>query len=320
MLELLIPILITVLVTLITTRWTINASKEKGFVGVDVNKLEKPKVPLLGGIGILAGFVGGNFALIVIDQKFTGIITAVLVSSLIIGFIGMLDDVFNLKQSLRAVTPVFASVPLAIYSVGHSTISIPFIGPVNFGLLYYILIIPAALTITSNAFNMLEGLNGLGVGMGIIMALTLTLLGLRGKGVTFVSGEMALILAVSLLTFLYFNKYPAKIFLGNIGTYLIGSAIGAIGISGYFLTALAFLFIPYVIEFILKARTKFKGVSFGNVNEDGTLSWTEYPNSITHVIMKMGRFKEYQIVAIIWGIEIIMAILAFIFQITVIKL
>ncbi|MEM4077281.1 MAG: UDP-N-acetylglucosamine--dolichyl-phosphate N-acetylglucosaminephosphotransferase, partial [Metallosphaera sp.] len=75
--ELLIPILITVLVTLITTRWTINASKEKGFVGVDVNKLEKPKVPILGGIGILAGFVGGNFALIVIDQKFTGIITAV---------------------------------------------------------------------------------------------------------------------------------------------------------------------------------------------------------------------------------------------------
>ncbi|WP_238024921.1 MraY family glycosyltransferase [Metallosphaera javensis (ex Hofmann et al. 2022)] len=295
-------------------------SKRSGFVGKDVNKPDKPEIPVLGGIGILAGLVAGDFALLAIDQEYAGIITAVLLSSLIIGFIGLLDDVLNLRQSIRALTPIFASVPLAIYSIGHSTISIPFVGPVNFGIFYYIIIVPAALTIASNAFNMLEGLNGLGTGMGLIMAMALTVIGLRGSGVTAEAGDMAMILAVVLASFLYFNKYPAKVFLGNIGTYLIGSAIGSIGISGYMLTALAFLYFPYVLEFILKARTKFKGVSFGQVNPDGTLTWSGSPNSLTHVVMKLGRFREYQVVAVLWSVEIVMAVLAVIFQTTVIRI
>lgn len=320
MLDVVLPLIIAFAVTILTTKWVIGISKARGFVGKDVNKLDKPEVPVLGGIGILAGLVAGNFALLAIDQEYAGIITAVLLSSLIIGFIGLLDDVLNLKQSVRALTPVFASVPLAIYSIGHSIISIPFIGPVNFGLFYYVIIIPAALTIASNAFNMLEGLNGLGTGMGLIMALALAVIGLRGVGVTAEAGDMALILAVVLAAFLYFNKYPAKVFLGNIGTYLIGSAIGSIGISGYMLTALAFLYLPYVLEFILKARTRFKGVSFGQVNSDGTLTWNGSPNSLTHVVMKLGRFREYQIVVLIWGIEIVMAVLAVVFQTTVIRI
>ncbi|AWR99605.1 MraY family glycosyltransferase [Metallosphaera hakonensis] len=320
MLDIVLSSIVALLVTVITTKWIINVSYSRGFVGKDVNKLNKPDVPILGGIGILAGFVAGNFALLIVDQEYAQIITAVLLSSLIIGFIGLLDDVLNLKQSVRATTPIFASVPLAIYSVGHSVISIPFVGLVNFGILYYILIIPGALTIASNAFNMLEGLNGLGTGMGLIMAVTLAVIGLRGKGVTSEAGDMALIMAVVLAAFLYFNKYPAKTFLGNIGTYLVGSAIGSIGISGYMLTALAFLYIPYVIEFVLKAKTGFKGVSFGKVNPDGTLTWYSTPNSLTHVVMKMAKMKEYQIVEVIWAIEIIMAILAYVFQTTIIKI
>lgn len=316
----LLPLIVAFIVTILTTKWVMGVSKRSGFVGKDVNKPDKPEIPVLGGIGILAGLVAGDFALLAIDQEYAGIITAVLLSSLIIGFIGLLDDVLNLRQSIRALTPIFASVPLAIYSIGHSTISIPFVGPVNFGIFYYIIIVPAALTIASNAFNMLEGLNGLGTGMGLIMAMALTVIGLRGSGVTAEAGDMAMILAVVLASFLYFNKYPAKVFLGNIGTYLIGSAIGSIGISGYMLTALAFLYFPYVLEFILKARTKFKGVSFGQVNPDGTLTWSGSPNSLTHVVMKLGRFREYQVVAVLWSVEIVMAVLAVIFQTTVIRI
>ncbi|MCG3108008.1 Phospho-N-acetylmuramoyl-pentapeptide-transferase [Metallosphaera sp. J1] len=320
MLDVLLPLIVAFIVTILTTKWVMGVSKRSGFVGKDVNKPDKPEIPVLGGIGILAGLVAGDFALLAIDQEYAGIITAVLLSSLIIGFIGLLDDVLNLRQSIRALTPIFASVPLAIYSIGHSTISIPFVGPVNFGIFYYIIIVPAALTIASNAFNMLEGLNGLGTGMGLIMAMALTVIGLRGSGVTAEAGDMAMILAVVLASFLYFNKYPAKVFLGNIGTYLIGSAIGSIGISGYMLTALAFLYFPYVLEFILKARTKFKGVSFGQVNPDGTLTWSGSPNSLTHVVMKLGRFREYQVVAVLWSVEIVMAVLAVIFQTTVIRI
>ncbi|QKR00999.1 UDP-N-acetylglucosamine--dolichyl-phosphate N-acetylglucosaminephosphotransferase [Metallosphaera tengchongensis] len=318
--DVIIPVVVAIVVTFLSTKWVIKASANRGLVGKDVNKPDKPEVPILGGVGILSGFIAGNFALLVLDQEFAGIITSVLLSSLIIGFLGLLDDILNLKQSARAVMPIFASVPLAIYSVGHSVISIPFVGLVNFGLLYYVLIIPMSLTISSNAFNMLEGLNGLGTGMGLIMASTLAVIGLTRAGVTAEAGEIALILAVVLAVFLYFNKYPAKAFLGNIGTYLIGAAIGSIGISGYMYTALAVLYLPYVAEFILKARTKFKGVSFGKVGSDGALYWDTIPNSLTHVVMKMGKFREYQIVVVLWSVEIIFAVLAYVLQTVVIRI
>jgi len=308
-----LPLIISVIVTFITTKWIISTAKAKGFVGKDVNKRSKPEVPSLGGIGIVAGFIAGCLTLLGIfkDQR---VIAPILLTSLIIGFLGLLDDIFNIRQSIRAVLPIFASVPLSIYSIGHSTINIPFIGIVDFGIWYYVVIIPAAITIASNAFNMLEGLNGLGAGLGIIMASAFVIIGLNSRGATYLAGILSLILIFTLLTFLYFNFYPAKVFPGNIGTYFIGAVIGAIGIAGFMLTALAILYIPYVIEFILKARTKFKGVSFGDPDENEILHWDSFPHSLTHVIMKLGRFKEYEVVIILWLIEIMFAVLAILLQ------
>ena len=324
--SIIVSALIGYLVTYITTSWVIKISKARGFVGKDINKPDKPEIPVLGGIGIVAGFVAGSFSyLLITDAKpdkdeIESVVVAVLLSSLLIGYLGILDDVLNLRQSIRAFTPVFASVPLILYSSGHSAISVPFFGVINFGIFFYIIILPASLTIAANAFNMLEGLNGLGAGMGIIMASALAYIGLRSNGPSFYAGILALILAFVLFSFLLFNKYPAKVFPGNIGTYFIGSVIGSIGIAGYMYTALFFLYIPYAVEFFLKARTKFKGVSFGKVSPEGYLYWDEKPNSLTHVVMKLGKFKEYQVVAILWGIEIIFAILAVFFQETVVKI
>ncbi|BFH72462.1 UDP-N-acetylglucosamine--dolichyl-phosphate N-acetylglucosaminephosphotransferase [Sulfurisphaera javensis] len=321
-----ISAIIGYLITYIVTKWIINISKAKGFVGKDINKLDKPEIPVLGGISIVAGFVSGSFAYLIFTDRSNAsetiekVIISVLLSSLLIGYLGILDDIFSLRQSIRAFLPVFASVPLILYSSGHSIISIPFFGEVDFGIFFYILILPAVLTITANAFNMLEGLNGLGAGMGLIMASALAYIGLRSDGPSFYAGILALILAFVLLAFLLFNKYPAKVFPGNIGTYFIGSVIGSIGIAGFMYTALFFLYIPYAIEFILKARTKFKGVSFGKVSPEGYLYWDEKPNSLTHIVMKMGKFKEYQVVAILWGIELIFAILAIIFQTITIRI
>ncbi len=318
--ELIIPPIVAFILTFISTRWIIGIAKSRGFLGKDVNKPDKPEVAQLGGVGIVTGFVAGAFTLLLLDGNYTRVIIPVLLSSLLIAYLGLLDDVLNLRQSVRAILPAFASVPLIIYSSGHSTISIPFIGPINFGIFFYVIIIPASLTIASNAFNMLEGLNGLGAGMGAIMSLALFIASIKSGGFTVVAGYMALILAISLIAFLYYNKYPAKVFIGNIGTYFVGSVIGSIGIAGYMYTALFILYLPYVLEFVLKARTKFKGVSFGKVEKDGTLTWDGKPQSLTHIIMKRGRFKEYQIVAIIWLIEVVFAILAVYLQTTIIVL
>ncbi|AAY79520.1 MraY family glycosyltransferase [Sulfolobus acidocaldarius] len=318
LLGILLSVIVGFVVTLISTKWVIGLCKKRGFTGKDINKLTKDDVPVLGGIGIVAGFVAGSFTFLLTSYNLSpgieNVVVSILLSSLIIGFLGLLDDIFNISQATRAFLPIFASIPLILYSVGHTIISIPFLGKVNFGILFYIIILPATLTITANAFNMLEGLNGLGAGMGLIMALALAYIGLKSGGTSFYAGIVSIILASVLFGFLIFNFYPAKTFPGNIGTYFIGSVIGSIGISGYMYTALFFLYLPYVIEFVLKAKTRFKGVSFGKIDDQGYLHWDSKPNSLTHIVMRIGKFKEYHIVLIIWGIEILFAILAVVFQ------
>ena len=55
----------------------------------------------------------------------------------------------------------------------------------------------------------------------------------------------------------------------------------------------------YFLELILKARARFRSQSFGEIQEDGTLAYKKPASSITHLIMKAGRFTEWQIVLII---------------------
>jgi len=318
LLEVAIPSLVGFIVAIISTLWIIKTSSDRGLVGKDVNKPNKPEVPLLGGVATVSGFVAGSFTLLALNFSLAPLVEPILLSSLIVGFLGVLDDLLNIRQSLRAFTPIFAAVPVALASLGHSTISVPFLGPVNFGIFYYVLIVPIALTITSNAFNMLEGLNGLSAGMGIVMAAAFAFIGLRGSGYPFVAGLLSLILISCLLGFLVFNRYPARVFPGNVGTYFIGALLGALGISGYMLTALVILYIPYVVEFLLKARTRFKGISFGIPQQDGTLVWSGKPQSLTHVVMKVGRLKEPQVVGLLWVMEALFAVLAVVLQTTVI--
>ena len=318
LLEVAIPSLVGFIVAIISTLWIIKTSSDRGLVGKDVNKPNKPEVPLLGGVATVAGFVAGSFTLLALNFSLAPLVEPILLSSLLVGFLGVLDDLLNIRQSLRAFTPIFAAVPVALASLGHSTISVPFLGPVNFGIFYYVLIVPIALTITSNAFNMLEGLNGLSAGMGIVMAAAFAFIGLRGSGYPFVAGLLSLILISCLLGFLVFNRYPARVFPGNVGTYFIGALLGALGISGYMLTALVILYIPYVVEFLLKARTRFKGISFGIPQQDGTLVWSGKPQSLTHVVMKVGRLKEPQVVGLLWVMEALFAVLAVVLQTTVI--
>jgi len=315
--DFLIPLAISFIVSVFSTKFVIIKLKERGMMAPDVNKPEKPLIPTPGGSSIVMGFIAGLLyillqfnRLIPISRIIIETTYSVLLSSLLLAFLGLIDDFLSLSQKIRAFLPIFASIPLILSSVGHSTLRIPFMGNIDFGIWYYIIIIPFTLTISSNAFNMLEGLNGLATGMGIIMSTTLAIVGIiEGNIFSNIGTLFSLSLLGSLIGFFLYNKYPSKVFIGNIGTYFIGATIGSIGITGFMLSSLFFLYIPYAVEFFLKARTKFKGVCFGKV-DSGYLIWDESPQSLTHIVMKMGKFKEYEIVSILWIVETIFSILA----------
>ena len=286
--------------------------RKSGIVGHDMNKKSHPELPSLGGIAITAGFV---FAMLLNVAAYKNIqLLAAMTTILVITIIGLVDDLFDTSQRTKAILPMLAAMPLMAVNAGRASMSLPFIGPVQLGILYPLVLLPIGITGAANAVNMLAGLNGLEAGMGIVMHATVLVTSLAIMAVHPEAIWSALISASilgALLAFLRYNWYPAKVFIGDVGTLSIGGALAVAVILGNMEKLGLILIIPYLFELGLKAATKFKGQSFGFETEDGKLD-SKSVNSLTHVVMKAGRFTEPQVVLILIGVEAVFGLLGLI--------
>ena len=199
-------------------------------------------------------------------------------------------------------------LPLIVIEEGSVFMKFPFFGNINFGLLYTLVIIPLEVTIAANAVNMLAGFNGLEVGMGIIAVGSLAIIAyLLGK----ITVLVILLAALgALLAALHFNWFPAKILVGDVGTLSIGAIIAVAVIMGNFEIVGVILLIPYIIDFIIKAKNRFP-YSFG-VYRGGKLYCPEGgPVGLGQLIMKMcGGISERNLVLVLMGIEAVCGVVA----------
>ncbi len=126
----------------------------------------------------------------------------------------MADDLLGwrtgIRQSKKVLLTFLIPVPLMVINAGQSVMAFPFLGTIDIGLLYPLLIIPIGMIGAPNAFNILAGYNGLEAGMGIVILSTLGLIA-YSTGNT-VAAVIAVTTISALLALLYFNKYPAKVF------------------------------------------------------------------------------------------------------------
>jgi UDP-N-acetylglucosamine--dolichyl-phosphate N-acetylglucosaminephosphotransferase len=247
-----------------------------GIVGTDVNKKSQPKIAEMGGLAIVMGAIG-SLLLAIALRTFFGYqfalveMLATMLTMAIIALIGTFDDLFDMRKDVKALLPMVAALPLvAVAAAGSTTIGLPLFGPVDFGVLYIIILIPLGVTVSSNLTNMLAGFNGMEAGMGaVIFAATLLLAVANG------SVEMALISASmlgALLAFLRFNWFPARVFIGDIGTLLIGAALASAVIIGNLESAGAILVLPYLADFFIKSMNRFPSKEWWGVpDESGRL-------------------------------------------------
>jgi UDP-N-acetylglucosamine--dolichyl-phosphate N-acetylglucosaminephosphotransferase len=215
-------------------------------------------------------------------------------------FVGILDDIIDIRQRAKAILPFLFSIPLGTV-IRDTTLWFPYIGTVNFGI-FIILIIPLGVTCASNTLNMLEGFNGLGTGLSIIISSTLIIIAM----ITGDTSSLFLLVPLlgTLISFLWFNKYPAKIFPGDTLTLFAGATIGCAAIIGNMKTLGAILFIPMIIEFFLKLRSKFKAENFGIPDNHGYLNHKGKIYSLSHIVMKKLKLKEWQLVMFFWMVEL----------------
>ncbi|MDO8624520.1 MAG: hypothetical protein Q7R47_00400, partial [Candidatus Diapherotrites archaeon] len=208
-------------------------------------------------------------------------------------------------QYQHALFPIFAALPLMAVKAGTTIVSIPLLGPVDFGLAYALVLIPIGVTGATNATNMLAGLNGLEAGLGVVLSATMLLLSVLTN-----QPEAAVICAAmlgALVGFLKYNWFPAKIFPGDATTLMIGASMAVAVILGNMEKIGLFLFALFFVEFLLKARSRFQSESFGSIRTDGILAPPQKIGSLTHLVMSRGRFTEKQAVLIILAIQVLVA-------------
>ena len=308
-----IALIVSFITTFMTVPWLIKKLRERGLVGVDLNKYHKPKIPEMGGLAVVIGFIAGVSTLLVINELANlddnkdefPLLAAPLLAVVGAALGGIMDDLFHLRQRAKAVIPFLFAIPVGVYIADKTTLSFIFF-TVDFGV-FMMLIAPFGVTCAANAGNMLEGFNGLGVGLGIIITVTLII-------ISFLLDVMDSLLLLfpllgSLLAFLWFNRYPARIFPGDTLTLFMGATIACAAIIGDLKSIGAILFIPMIIEFFLKLRGHFKGENYGTPDEDGYLSYKGKIESLTHLIMKTRKVKEQHLVWILWGIEGLLCII-----------
>ena len=323
--------LLAVVCSFFLTKNLIPFFKRNNIIALDLHKKEKPKLANSGGVPVSVSMMFGLMFFIAIQTFIFGatnqsvyLFSAVL-TIIIITLIGFFDDlnrneVIEGKRKIRKglkkwQKPIFtapAAIPLMVVSAGVTSMAIPLIGSVNFGILYPLLLIPIGVIGAANAVNLLGGFNGSEAGMGIVYCLSLGLYAILNDKI--VSAAIFLSCAGALISFLKFNFYPAKILSGDSLTYCLGAVVASGVIVGNMERAGIIALTPFMIEFLLKLTSRFKASCLGKLRKDGKLDppYGKKIYSITHIIMNLGHFSERQVTIILILIEVFFSLLVFI--------
>lgn len=216
-----------VLISFILTRVFLSKLREKGFVGVDVFKLDRPKIPTLGGIPLLFSYIimlslFYFFGFIPVD-----IYAVVVLVSFLSAYIGLLDDLLDLPGYFKPVACLICGLPIILFGTYVPRLSFPL--DVGFRITYiYILLILLGISVSANTVNMFDVINGSAL-VGTLITLVTIIISAWVLHPDF-NLYPALILLVVLLGFLPFNIYPSRIFIGNVGSLLMGSQLALYGI------------------------------------------------------------------------------------------
>ncbi len=305
---------ISFLVTYVFAYIIIPRLKRFNITGKDINKPGQPEVAEMGGIAIVAGFTAGVLLAVFLNTFFAFEFNlihmlAALIAIHTVAFIGIVDDLLDLPQWIKALLPLFAAIPLvAVEAAGSTALIIPFIGVIDLGIIYTLLLIPLGIAVASNLTNMLAGFNGMESGMGIVIFAAMTILAIATGAIETLIISLAMLGA--LIGFFLHNKYPARAFPGDVGNLTIGAALASSVIIGNLEAAGALLLIPYVIDFFIKLANRFPSKNWWGIYKDGKLYPVENKvRGLAQLIMKRANgISEKNLTRTFIVIEIVVAV------------
>ncbi|HEV3326810.1 MAG TPA: MraY family glycosyltransferase [Puia sp.] len=220
MFDVLLSIAISFTITFLAIPAVINvAEMKKLFDMPDARKVHHSPITPLGGLGIFAGFIFG--CLLTIHFNEYPEIQYFIAASLVIFFLGLKDDILVISPIKKFIGQVLAAFIIIYYGNIQIRSMNGFLGIYQLPEMFSLLLTYFAIIVVINSFNLIDGVDGLAGSLGLISA---TIFGIY----FFYAGMLpysvlAFSLAGSLLAFLIFNFQPAKIFMGDTGSLLVGT-------------------------------------------------------------------------------------------------
>ena len=321
-------VLVSFVIALATTPIVRMFAQQVGAIDVptEARRVHDHPIPRMGGLAIFFGFI----IAVILFADITNPVKGILIGSIIIVVMGAIDDVMSLSPLLKMAVQIVAAAVAIYYGIVIHVVTNPTIANTMFdtGKLAIPLTILWIVGCT-NAVNLIDGLDGLACGVSVISSLTMLAVALMVA-----EGNVAIILAALVggcLGFLPYNLHPAKLFMGDTGSQLLGYVLATVSILGMFkYYAIVTFIVPVLALAIPLSDTAF---AFIRRLLKGQSPFKADRGHFHHRLLDMGLSQKqvvailYSISAIIglaavvvasnWGIlRVILAVLAFIIALT----
>lgn len=214
-------------------------------------KTQKEPVPYLGGLAVFSAFLFP----VSIFLQFSDHLAGLLLASAIVVMLGLIDDIGRLSPRIKLLVEVIA-VFLMIKS--GIRIRVEFIPPLACVALTFVWML-----VMTNGFNLIDVMDGLAAGVAVVSAAALSVVFLwQGNRMGVV---VCVSLAGALSGFLWFNRPPAKIYLGDTGSLFLGFLLGGLAIGGDYtlqnrlgwLSAIAIFSVP-IFEIVFLSYIRYR--------------------------------------------------------------
>jgi UDP-GlcNAc:undecaprenyl-phosphate GlcNAc-1-phosphate transferase len=268
------------------------------------HKTHRKPIPYLGGVAIMIAIsiiVLGGSLFLKIDSATAKILLAIFMPSLLVGLVGLVDDIKNLSPLSRFVAQSIAALFTSIIIISTNTIG----SPIGYILLDFLITVFWIVGVT-NAVNFLDNHDGGASGSVAISGFVLFIL--SSTSGQFYIAALAIVVSGSCFGFLYWNKNPARIYMGDAGSLFLGMILATILVrfdpnpinrfAGFAIPVLI-LALPIIDTCLVVVSRVIRGLSPFEGGQD----------HLAHLLMR--KFKSKRITAmILWGISTFFATLA----------
>src|SRR6266571_967119 len=278
----------------------------------DNRRVHQKAVPRLGGVAIFLSILIALSVLALVNNlvtralhpEFRGI-AVLLACGLLVLLLGIYDDLRGANATVKFAG--LAAVTALFYAFGGRIegLSIPFIGGVTFHPILGFILTMIWVVGIANAFNLIDGIDGLAAGSALFSSLVLLTLSLiQDKPVV---AMMALVLTGALAGFLRYNFSPASIFLGDSGSLFIGFALAALSIQGSQKASTAVAVAIPILACGLPVVDA--GVTIARRFISGKPIFEGDREHIHHMLLRRG-WSERRVVLVLYGVSALFGLLA----------